>query len=145
MLCSWSMEGEGRIWLLVDGKGVSAKFPPAQEAGPQIPCYKIFLGGSYFPEVYCPTARALLDEFRISDESVARGWAEQYGDDGKPAWARDFEPPAACMSSIDDAADALLLLYDLTGEDKYLAPLRTCVGPGNARRASRHPCKGAVR
>jgi len=34
----------------------------------------------------------------------ACGWAEQYGDDGKPAWARGFEPPAACLSSIEDAA-----------------------------------------
>jgi len=307
VLCSWSTEGEGRIWLLVDGKGVTTKLPAAPEAGPQIPCYKIFLGGSYFPEVYCPSARALLDEFRITARSVAsrlagyrapslprlkldervmmegedlcryfldftaklqmgggwegvytwpnlmpddrpgsyaaaaedeytmrhitpallrayeilgedrylraaencgqmllktqdkngawcqgyivmpdkpypvspgqgsieegtrtdplrvlfwlwritgkteyrdalekagqwlirgqlagkaRGWAEQYGDDGKPAWAREFEPPAACLSSIADAADALLFLYDLTGEDKYLAPLRKCVDWG---------------
>ena len=34
------------------------------------------------------------------------------------------------MSSVDDAADALLFLYDLTGEDKYLAPLRKCVDWG---------------
>src|SRR5262245_22714352 len=46
----------------------------------------------------------------------ARGWAEQYGDDGKPAWAREFEPPATCMSAIGDAADALFLMYDLTGD-----------------------------
>lgn len=370
VLCSWSMEGEGRIWLLVDGRGVTTKL--ATEAGPgvQIPCYKIFLGGSYFSEVYCPSARAVLDEFRIRDETVAGrlagrtaaalprvkvddrlmmqgedlcrhfldftgdlqmgggwegiytwpnlmpdespgsyaaaaedeytmrhitpaflracevlgddrylrvaencgqmlvknqdengawcqgyiimpdkaypvspgqgsiqegtqtdplrvlfwvwritgrseyrdaarksaefvlrgqkpdgawpltvnshtmkpgggyggystlndgatlwgmkamllgwhltddrkyldalrkagqwvidaqlpgkacGWAEQYGDDGKPAWARDFEPPAACLTSIGNAAEALFLLYDLTGEDKYLTPLRRCV------------------
>jgi len=370
VLCSWSMEGEGRIWLLVDGKGADSNLATAPDPGPQIPCYKIFLGGSYFPEVYCPSARAVLDEFRISDETVAsrlsgyqplaspqvapderlmmegedlsrhfldftvrlqmgggwegvytwpnlmpdespgsyaaaaedeytmrhvapaflrayevlgderylrvaetcgqmlvktqdkngawcqgyiimpdraypvspgegsieegtqtdplrllfwlwrvtgrseyrdaarrsaqfvlggqkpdgawpltvnshtmrpggghggystlndgttlwgikamlmgwhltterkyldalekagywiinaqlsgkaRGWAEQYGDDGKPAWAHEFEPPAACMSSIEDAAEALLMLYDLTGDDKYLAPLRKCV------------------
>ena len=57
----------------------------------------------------------------------ACGWAEQYGDDGKPAWARDFEPPATCVTSIGNAAEALFLLYDLTGDDKYLSPLGRCV------------------
>src|SRR5688572_8181177 len=65
------MEGESRIWLLVDGKGVTTKLATAPEPGPQIPCYKIFLGGSYFPEVYCPSVRAVLDEFRIADRTVA--------------------------------------------------------------------------
>lgn len=370
VLCSWSMEDEGRIWLLVDGKGVTARLATAPEPGLQIPCYKIFLGGSYFPEVYCPSVQAVLDEFRISDQTVAGrlkgyqagstsraqideqlmmrgedlcrhfldftanlqmgggwegvytwpnlmpdespgsyaaaaeddytmrhvtpaflracevlgderylrvaencgqmlvktqdkngawcqgyiimpdhaypvspgtgsieegtqtdplrvlfwlwritgkseyrdaaiksaqfvlggqkpdgawpltvnshsmkpgggysgystlndgttlwgmkailmgwhltqdqkyldalrkagqwlinaqlpgkacGWAEQYSDDGKPAWAREFEPPAACMSAVGEAADALFLMYDLTGDDQYLAPLRKCV------------------
>src|SRR4029434_7665689 len=40
----------------------------------------------------------------------ARGGAKKY-DGGKPAWAREFEPPAVCMSAVDDAADALLLLH----------------------------------
>lgn len=374
VLCSWSVEGDGRIWLLVDGQGVTAKLAKATESGSPIPCYKIFLGGSYFPEVYCPTARAIVDEFRIQDETVAnrlagfhappplaqideklmmqgedlcrhfldftanlqmgggwegvytwpnllpdespgsyaaaaedeytmrhitpaflrayevlgedrylrvaencgqmlvktqdkngawcqgyivmpdqahpvspgigsieegtqtdplrvlfwlwrvtgkseyreaalksaqfvlggqkpdgawpltvnsqtmkpgggyggystlndgttvwgmkamllgwhlsgdrkyldalrkagqwvirvqlagraRGWAEQYRDDGQPAWAREFEPPAACLTAIGDAADALLLMFDLTGDDHYLAPLRDCVQWGLA-------------
>jgi hypothetical protein len=369
VLCSWNMEDEGRIWLLVDGKGVTTTLAKAPEPGRQIPCYKIFLGGSYFPEVYCPSAKGTLDEFRLTDQTVAgrlegyqappaprvqineqlmmqsedlcrhfldftahlqmgggwegvytwpnlmpdespgsyaaaaeddytmrhvtpaflracevlgddrylrvaencgqmlvktqdkngawcqgyiimpdqaypvspgtgsieegtqtdplrvlfwlwritgkpeyrdaairsaqfvlggqkpdgawpltvnshtmkpgggysgystlndgttlwgmkamlmgwhltqeqkyldalrkagqwlinaqlpgkaRGWAEQYRDDGKPAWAREFEPPAACMSAIGEAADALFLIYDLTGDEQYLAPLRKC-------------------
>ncbi len=373
LLCSWSMEGAGRIWLLVDGKGVTTCLAAAPEPGAQIPCYKIFLGGSYFPEIFCPSVRAVLDELRISDQTVASrltgyqapslpsvevddrlmmegedlcrhfldftatlqmgggwegvytwpnlmpdespgsyaaaaedeytmrhvipaflrayevlgddrylrvgencgqmlvktqdengawcqgyiimpdkaypvapghgsieegtqtdplrvlfwlwrvtgrpeyrdsarrsaefvlagqkpdgawplsvnshtmkpaggyggystlndgttlwgmkamlmgwhlteerkyldallkagrwvtraqlpgkacGWAEQYGDDGKPAWARQFEPPAACMTSVGDAAEALFLLYDLTGDDQYLAPLRKCIAWG---------------
>lgn len=373
LLCSWSMEGEGRIWLLVDGKGVTTPLAAAPEPGPQIPCYRIFLGGSYFPEIFCPSARAVLDELRISDQAVASrltgyqalglpsvdvddrlmmegedlcrhfldftatlqmgggweglytwpnlmpdespgsyaaaaedeytmrhvtpaflrayevlgddrylrvaehcgqmlvktqdehgawcqgyiimpdkaypvvpgqgsieegtqtdplrvlfwlwrvtgrpeyrdaarrsaefvlagqkpdgawplsvnshtmkpgggyggystlndgttlwgmkamlmgwhlteerkyldallkagrwvigaqlpgkacGWAEQYGDDGKPAWAREFEPPAACLTSVGDASEALFLLYDLTGNDQFLAPLRKCVAWG---------------
>jgi hypothetical protein len=71
VLCSWDMTGEGRIWLVVDGKGATTKFDAPPEQGAPIPCYKIFLGGSYFPEVYCPSAPALFDEFRISDQSVA--------------------------------------------------------------------------
>jgi hypothetical protein len=71
VLCSWSMEGEGRIWLLVDGQGVTMKLATPPDGGPQIPCYKIFLGGSYFPEVFCPSARAVLDELRIANQTVA--------------------------------------------------------------------------
>jgi len=369
VLCSWSTEREGRIWLLVDGQGVTGRLVAPPDPGPQIPCYKIFLGGSYFPEIFCPSIRAVLDELCLSDQAVAGrlvgsrvpvprvrlderlamegedlcrhfldftaklqmgggwegvytwpnlmpdespgsyaaaaeddytmrhvtpaflrayevlgddrylrvaencgqmlvrtqdaggawcqgyivmpdkeypvspgegsieegtqtdplrvlfwlwrltgrpeyrqaaaksarfvlggqkpdgawpltvnshtmkpgggysgystlndsttlwgmkamlmgwhlteepkyldalqkagqwiihaqlpgkacGWAEQYGADGKPAWARGFEPPATCLSSIEDAADALLLMYDLTGEEQYLAPLRRCV------------------
>ncbi len=71
MLCSWSMEGDGRIWLLVDGQGVTTSLDPPPGPGPPIPCYKIFVGGSYFPDVYCPTSRAVFDELRITDVSVA--------------------------------------------------------------------------
>jgi len=79
--------------------------------------------------------RKYLDALRKAGQWVidaqlpgkACGWAEQYGDDGKPAWAREFEPPATCVTSIGNAAEALFLMYDLTGEDKYLAPLRRCV------------------
>lgn len=51
-------------------------------------------------------------------------WAEQYGPDGRPGWAREWEPPAACTTATIYARDGLLLLYDLTGDDRYLEPLR---------------------
>jgi len=58
---------------------------------------------------------------------VACGWAEQYSDDGKPAWAREFEPPATSMTAVEYAAEALLMMYDLTGDDQYRASLRKCL------------------
>ncbi len=62
----------------------------------------------------------------------AVGWAEQYGDDGKPAWARAFEPPTISITAISYAAEALFLLHDLTGDGKYLAPIRECVAWGHS-------------
>lgn len=70
VLCSWSMEGQGHLWLLVDGKGVTTRLDTTPDSGPQIPCYEIFLGGSYFPEVFCPSTRAVLDELRIGNQTV---------------------------------------------------------------------------
>ena len=70
VLCSWTLGGSGRLWLLVDGEGVTAELKLEPSTFPAIPCYKIFFGGSYFPEVYCPTARAVFDEFRLLDIPV---------------------------------------------------------------------------
>lgn len=50
-------------------------------------------------------------------------WAQQYNAQLEPAWARAFEPPAACTS---ESAGAMRLLIDLhleTGDAKYLEPL----------------------
>lgn len=52
------------------------------------------------------------------------GWAEQYTPDGQPAWARDFEPPASCTTALLYAAQGLFLMYDVTGDGKYLEPLQ---------------------
>jgi hypothetical protein len=56
------------------------------------------------------------------------GWSEQYTPDGKPAWARDFEPPACCTTALSYAAQGLLLMHDVTGDDRYLEPLRKYLG-----------------
>ena len=53
------------------------------------------------------------------------GWAAQYDMQGRPAWARYMEPPAADTNfGTYGAGAALLMLYDITGQDRYLAPLR---------------------
>ncbi len=56
VLCAWTLKESGRVWLLVDGKGVTAELGVESLSLPVIPCYKIFLGGSYFSEKFCPTA-----------------------------------------------------------------------------------------
>ena len=70
VLCSWTLDEKGRVWLIVDGQGVTAELDRDPSSLPAIPCYKVFLGGSYFPDVYCPTARAVFDEFRLLDLPV---------------------------------------------------------------------------
>ncbi len=53
------------------------------------------------------------------------GWAAQYTPDNEPRWARYMEPPGVdCTFGTQGGGAALLMLYDMTGEDRYLAPLR---------------------
>ena len=56
------------------------------------------------------------------------GWAEQYDADNKPSWGREFEPPAVCPVPTNMAITGLDLAYRLTGNDKYLEPMRTLAG-----------------
>jgi len=55
-------------------------------------------------------------------------WCEQYSPDGEPAWARDWEPAHPTITAVNYARDALAMMYDLTGHDRYLEPLRKCLG-----------------
>ena len=55
------------------------------------------------------------------------GWAEQYDESDRPCWARSFEPPAICVTSTSQATAALLFMYRLTHDEKYLSPLRILV------------------
>ncbi len=50
-------------------------------------------------------------------------WAQQYDADMYPAWARIFEPPAVSGRESMDVIRTLLLLYQETGQQKYLAPI----------------------
>jgi hypothetical protein len=53
------------------------------------------------------------------------GWAAQYDRNNEPAWARFMEPPGAdTVFGTYGAGSALMMLYDMTGDDRYLAPLR---------------------
>jgi len=61
-------------------------------------------------------------------DGATRGWGAQYDLEGNPRWARAFEPPAADNTfGVMGAGKGLLMLYDLTGEERYLKPLRTCL------------------
>lgn len=50
-------------------------------------------------------------------------WAQQYNGRMEPAWARAFEPPAACSNESGGAMRLLVDLYLETGDRRYLEPL----------------------
>ncbi len=52
------------------------------------------------------------------------GWADQYDEENNFIWMRNFEPPAVSMQAISSATWGLCLAYDVTGDEKYLEPLR---------------------
>lgn len=52
------------------------------------------------------------------------GWADQYNEKNEFVWMRNFEPPAVSMQAISSATWGLCLAYDLSGDPKYLEPLR---------------------
>jgi hypothetical protein len=55
------------------------------------------------------------------------GWADQYNEANEFIWMRNFEPPAVSMQAISSATWGLCLAYDLTGDAKYLEPLRNAL------------------
>ncbi|MFV2067846.1 MAG: hypothetical protein ACC645_12800, partial [Pirellulales bacterium] len=55
-------------------------------------------------------------------------WADQYDQQNRFIWMRGFEPPAISMQAISAASRGLLFMYDITGEEKYLEPLRKVLG-----------------
>ncbi len=48
------------------------------------------------------------------------GWAQTYNADLEPIWGRKFEPPSIASAETAGAIDALLDLYELTDERRYL-------------------------
>ncbi|MFA5687915.1 MAG: glycoside hydrolase family 47 protein [Kiritimatiellales bacterium] len=59
----------------------------------------------------------------IENDNVC-GWALQYNNQKQPVWARKFEPPALSFDAIPVAAKALIEAYRLSGDDRYLEPIR---------------------
>ncbi|RRJ95857.1 pectate lyase [Opitutaceae bacterium TAV4] len=54
------------------------------------------------------------------------GWAQQYDNQIRPVWAREFEPPAMSFSATDDACKALAQLYRLSGDKRFRDPIVEC-------------------
>jgi PelA/Pel-15E family pectate lyase len=50
-------------------------------------------------------------------------WAQQYGYDMHPIWARRFEPAAITGGESQDALESLMKIYRATGDKKYLEPI----------------------
>lgn len=57
-------------------------------------------------------------------DSPTYGWADQYDELNQFIWMRGFEPPAVSMQAISAATWGLCLAYDLSGDGRYLEPLR---------------------
>ena len=55
------------------------------------------------------------------------GWAQQYGPDMQPAWARAFEPPGVSPAPTAHNIRTLTDLYILTGDEAYLAPVPAAI------------------
>lgn len=51
------------------------------------------------------------------------GWAQQYNPQMQPAWARRFEPPAITGGESQGVMRALIMLYDRSGQQRFLEPL----------------------
>lgn len=62
---------------------------------------------------------------QLSDPQA--GWAQQYGHDLKPAWGRDYEPPAVCSEVTARNIETLIDLFDYTGDSKYLRPIKPAI------------------
>jgi PelA/Pel-15E family pectate lyase len=78
----------------------------------------------YGSDRYLQALRSLGD-FLIAAQMPApqSGWAQQYSYDMHPIWARRFEPPAVAGRESQDVIKALMSIYQVTGDDKYLAPI----------------------
>lgn len=82
----------------------------------------------YRDERYLESARRGGD-FIIASQLPApqRGWAQQYGTDMQPAWARHFEPPAVCSAVTAGCIRSLIELYEDTGDPQWLAPIPAAI------------------
>ncbi|MDP1904054.1 MAG: pectate lyase [Pseudomonadota bacterium] len=54
-------------------------------------------------------------------------WAQQYNQNMEPTWARPFEPPAVTSAESVSALRALLTVYSLTHDKKYLEAIDRAV------------------
>jgi len=60
---------------------------------------------------------------RSQQRGPTYAWADQYDRDDNPVWAREFEPPGVSLRGSALACRGLLLMYDITADAKYLAPV----------------------
>jgi hypothetical protein len=89
--CSWDLHPPGRLWLLVDGQGVTAALNrPADAPGPN-PGNFILLGGfSGLPGDNVRTSECQFDDFRLQSDTVEQRLVEP-------------TPPARTPHAIDEA------------------------------------------
>ena len=54
-------------------------------------------------------------------------WAQQYDYEMRPIWARKFEPAAISGGESQDVMRALMDVYEVTGDARYLAPIPAAI------------------
>ncbi|MEM9589597.1 MAG: pectate lyase, partial [Planctomycetota bacterium] len=73
---------------------------------------------------YRDAAVRLADSLLLSQMPDPQpAWAQQYSFDMQPIWARKFEPPAITAGESQGVIGALMLVYQRTGDRKYLRPI----------------------
>jgi PelA/Pel-15E family pectate lyase len=82
----------------------------------------------YRDEKYLQAIRSLGDFLlRAQMPQPQPGWAQQYNFDMQPIWARKFEPAAIAGDESQEVVETLLLIFDVSGDEKYLAPIPTAL------------------
>jgi hypothetical protein len=85
-------------------------------------------GETYDNEVYTETAKKAGDFILLAQMPEPQpAWAQQYNASMHPAWARRFEPPAISGRESQDILKTLLVLYQKTGDRKFLTPVPVAV------------------
>jgi PelA/Pel-15E family pectate lyase len=80
---------------------------------------------SIYNEAKYKDAVVRLGEFLIFAQlpNPQPAWAQQYGYNMHPIWARRFEPAAVTGGEWQDVLETLLTIYRATGDKKYLQPI----------------------
>jgi len=80
---------------------------------------------SIYEEEKYKTALIKLGDFLILAQlpEPQPAWAQQYGFNMHPIWARKFEPPGITGGESQDAIETLMKIYRLTKNEKYLEPI----------------------
>lgn len=78
----------------------------------------------YSDEKY-KAAALKLGDFLVAAQLPAPqpAWAQQYDYNMRPIWARKFEPPAVTGWESQDVIETLMMLYSVSRDEKYLAPI----------------------
>jgi len=81
----------------------------------------LLLAAEVYRDDRCPQAAMRAADFLLLAQMPAPqpAWAQQYGRDMCPAWARKFEPPAICGGESQTVMGTLLDIYERTGRRKY--------------------------
>jgi hypothetical protein len=78
----------------------------------------------YGKKEYLDTAKKGGDFFLLAQMPDPQpAWAQQYNRDMHPVWDRAFEPPAITGLESQDVMETLLVLYQHTGDKKFLEPI----------------------